>query len=114
VWRTSSYSGENGNCVAVKFPAAGPVAVRDSKNPDGPQLAFQASVWAGFVKRSKLLEDGEIPFDKRGRHRRVRVADVAAYRERARVERRSALTEMARLAVEDRSYDTVDGFAPTR
>lgn len=53
MWRTSSYSGENGNCVAVKFPAAGPVAVRDSKNPTGPQLAFPASAWAEFLKRSK-------------------------------------------------------------
>ncbi|WP_158846558.1 DUF397 domain-containing protein [Saccharothrix deserti] len=53
MWRTSSYSGENGNCVAVAFPAAGPVAVRDSKNPAGPRLAFPANAWAGFVKRSK-------------------------------------------------------------
>ena len=53
MWRTSSYSGENGNCVAVKFPTAGPVGVRDSKNPTGPQLAFPASAWAGFVKRAK-------------------------------------------------------------
>lgn len=62
----------------------------------------------------RLLEDGEIPFDRRGRHRRVRVADVVAYRERARVERRAALAEMTRLAVSDDSYDTVDGFPPTR
>jgi hypothetical protein len=53
VWRTSSYSGENGTCVAVKFPSAGPVAVRDSKNPTGPELAFPASVWTEFLKRSK-------------------------------------------------------------
>lgn len=53
MWRTSSYSAENGACVAVKFPVAGPVAVRDSKNPTGPQLAFPANAWTGFVKRGK-------------------------------------------------------------
>lgn len=52
-WRTSSYSSENGSCVAVDFPTAGPVAVRDSKNPSGPQLAFPANAWAGFVKHRK-------------------------------------------------------------
>ncbi|MFD1149590.1 DUF397 domain-containing protein [Saccharothrix hoggarensis] len=52
-WRTSSYSSENGSCVAVSFPADGPVGVRDSKNPTGPRLAFPASAWTGFVKRAK-------------------------------------------------------------
>ncbi|MGW7429178.1 DUF397 domain-containing protein [Streptomyces sp. NPDC054861] len=48
-WRTSSYSGpEGGNCVEV---AAHPttVHVRDSKDPDGPQLALTPSAWAAFV-----------------------------------------------------------------
>ncbi|MEO6085460.1 MAG: DUF397 domain-containing protein [Umezawaea sp.] len=48
-WRTSSYSSENGSCVAVRFPAAGPVAVRDSKNPTGPSLAFPATAWTAFL-----------------------------------------------------------------
>ena len=48
-WRVSSYSGENGTCVAVRFPEAGPVAVRDSKNPTGPSLAFPASAWTAFL-----------------------------------------------------------------
>lgn len=48
-WRISSHSGENGTCVAVDFPAAGPVAVRDSKNPSGPSLAFPATAWTGFL-----------------------------------------------------------------
>ena len=48
-WRKSSYSGgEGGECVEV---AAHPttVHVRDSKNPDGPQLAVSPSSWAAFV-----------------------------------------------------------------
>jgi len=46
----------------------------------------------------KLLETGEIPFEQPGRHRRVRLADVLAYRERASVERRSALDRMVEIA----------------
>lgn len=42
-WRSSSHSADNGSCVAVNFPAAGPVAVRDSKNPSGPSIAFLAA-----------------------------------------------------------------------
>jgi hypothetical protein len=39
-WRTSSYSGSNGGaCVEVGTTGAS-VAVRDSKHPNGPQLAF--------------------------------------------------------------------------
>lgn len=32
-WRTSSYSGANGDCVEVGRPAPGVIAVRDSKDP---------------------------------------------------------------------------------
>ena len=46
----------------------------------------------------KLLESGEIPFEQPGRHRRVRLADVLAYRERASVERRGALDRMVEIA----------------
>ncbi|MEU7292008.1 DUF397 domain-containing protein [Streptomyces exfoliatus] len=48
-WFKSSYSGpEGGECVEV---AAQPTAVhiRDSKNPDGPQLAVSPAAWAAFV-----------------------------------------------------------------
>jgi hypothetical protein len=48
-WRTSSFSGANGNCVAVASLADGGLAVRDSKAPDGPVLIFTASEWAAFT-----------------------------------------------------------------
>jgi Domain of unknown function (DUF397) len=53
VWRRSSYSGDNGgNCVEVG--TAGPaVAVRDSKDPEGPKLAFAADTWRAFAKDVK-------------------------------------------------------------
>jgi hypothetical protein len=39
-WRTSSYSGANGNCVQVASTAPDTIAVRDSQDPRGPRLAF--------------------------------------------------------------------------
>ena len=48
-WIKSSYSGGNGACVEVKSPAPQLVAVRDSKDPDGPSLAFAPEAWAAFV-----------------------------------------------------------------
>ena len=52
-WRKSSYSGSNGG-ACVEVGTAGPaVAVRDSKHPDGPQLAFAASTWQAFTDQMK-------------------------------------------------------------
>ncbi|HVV20113.1 MAG TPA: DUF397 domain-containing protein [Pseudonocardiaceae bacterium] len=49
-WRKSSYSGASGNnaCVEVAI-GADVVGVRDSKNADGPRLAFAAARWRAFV-----------------------------------------------------------------
>lgn len=48
VWRKSSRSGASGACVEVG-PTGDDVLVRDSKNPDGPRLAFTRRAWATFV-----------------------------------------------------------------
>jgi hypothetical protein len=55
-WRTSSYSGGNGGqCVEVAAiisrhsGPAGLCAVRDSKNPGGPVLAFSPRQWRLFT-----------------------------------------------------------------
>lgn len=51
-WRKSSYSGSNGgNCIEVA--AASAVAVRDSKDPGGPELAFPAVAWTAFARQLK-------------------------------------------------------------
>ncbi|MCR6486499.1 DUF397 domain-containing protein [Amycolatopsis sp. OK19-0408] len=48
-WFKSSYSqGENTACVEVAF-AAPTVAVRDSKDPSGPNLAVDTTAWRGFL-----------------------------------------------------------------
>jgi Domain of unknown function (DUF397) len=53
-WRTSSYSGSNGgNCIEIAATAARTIAVRDSKNPAGPLLAFTAATWTAFTRELK-------------------------------------------------------------
>jgi len=49
-WRKSSYSGNGGgNCVEVagNFPHV--IAVRDSKDPDGPVLMIDPGDWRKFI-----------------------------------------------------------------
>ncbi|MHC0433220.1 DUF397 domain-containing protein [Streptomyces sp. O3] len=48
-WTKSSYSGGNGACVEVKSPVPHAIAVRDSKAPEGPALAFGPASWNAFV-----------------------------------------------------------------
>jgi hypothetical protein len=56
-WRTSSYSGTNGECVEVAADSGSRVLVRDTQDREGPVLAFQPGTWrrfAGHLKASKL------------------------------------------------------------
>lgn len=70
-WRKSSYSGNGGNCVEIAVTGDTSVAthkadadklylMRDSKNPDGPALAFTEAEWDAFVAGVK---DGEFDLD---------------------------------------------------
>ncbi len=53
VWRKSGYSSSNGGtCVEVASTETA-VAVRDSKDPDGPRLAFPAGQWQAFTRQVK-------------------------------------------------------------
>jgi Domain of unknown function (DUF397) len=50
LWRKSSHSGGGGGeCVEIAnlFPT---IAIRDSKDPDGPRLALDRAVFAAFVQ----------------------------------------------------------------
>ena len=49
-WQKSSYSGsQGGNCVEVAS-VPGTVAVRDTKNPDGPRLSVTPADWRAFTQ----------------------------------------------------------------
>ncbi|MFC0861681.1 DUF397 domain-containing protein [Sphaerimonospora cavernae] len=49
-WKKSSLSGGGGgNCVEVAANLPGVVAVRHSKNPDGPKLLFTPAEWRAFI-----------------------------------------------------------------
>lgn len=55
-WRTSSYSGGNGGqCIEVaavtdrENDPARACAIRDSRDPDGPVIAFSSEQWRRFA-----------------------------------------------------------------
>jgi len=49
----------------------------------------------------KVLEKGDIPFVKVGRHRRIRAEDLFAYKTQRDQDRSEALAELAAMDVED-------------
>jgi hypothetical protein len=48
-WRKASYSSGNGGACIEVGTAPGTVAVRDSKDPAGPALAFAPEGWRAFT-----------------------------------------------------------------
>jgi len=60
----------------------------------------------------RLLERGDIPMTKPGRHRYVQLQDLVAYRDAMRVRRREILDEMARDAEAAGLYEATDGLPP--
>lgn len=60
----------------------------------------------------RILDRGDLPMQRPGRHRYVRLSDLLDYRERTRRERRDALDEMVAVSEEAGMYDATDGLAP--
>ncbi|MFE4972103.1 DUF397 domain-containing protein [Kitasatospora sp. NPDC056651] len=58
-WYRSSYSTQGGNCVEV-IRGVRTVPVRDSKDPEGPALAFPAGAWSSFVAAVRSGEFGDV------------------------------------------------------
>ncbi len=54
-WRKSSHSGTNGQCVEIAA-TSGQVLIRDSKDREGPVLAFSPDEWRAFAAG---VRDGE-------------------------------------------------------
>ncbi|MGH3274895.1 MAG: DUF397 domain-containing protein [Streptosporangiaceae bacterium] len=49
-WKKSTRSGPTGgNCVEVAFLAGGEIALRNSRQPDGPALIFTRAEWDAFI-----------------------------------------------------------------
>ncbi|MBT8224380.1 MAG: DUF397 domain-containing protein [Dactylosporangium sp.] len=55
-WRKSSRSGGGDNCVEIAVSAGRHVGVRDSKDQQGPVLAFTLEKWVAFTSG---IRDGE-------------------------------------------------------
>lgn len=52
VWKKSSFSGSNqGQCVEIADVTAAhdTIAIRDSKNPEGPALLFSPAAFSSFI-----------------------------------------------------------------
>ncbi|PWI45571.1 DUF397 domain-containing protein [Streptomyces sp. ICBB 8177] len=48
-WHKSSYSSEEGGACVEVAACPSVVHVRDSKDPEGPALAFTPTAWAAFT-----------------------------------------------------------------
>ncbi|WP_405789049.1 DUF397 domain-containing protein [Streptomyces sp. NBC_00029] len=49
-WRKASYSGNTGGCCVEVATQPCKVAVRDSKNPDGPAFTVAPEAFTAFVR----------------------------------------------------------------
>jgi hypothetical protein len=52
VWRKSTYSSQDGNCVEI-CDVAGSVGIRDSKSPDRAVLRSARRDWVAFIVEAK-------------------------------------------------------------
>lgn len=59
IFKKSSYSGGDENCVEVALPGGPVTRIRDSKDPDGPALAFDRAAHAAFIA---AVATGEFDF----------------------------------------------------
>ncbi|GAA3712734.1 hypothetical protein GCM10022377_28080 [Zhihengliuella alba] len=74
--------------------------------PTDTQLTTQeAADYLGYSRPTlvKLLERGEIPFSRVGRHRRVMLRDLIEYEAEARSRRRTTLDQLTQESVRDGS-----------
>ena len=76
--------------------------------PESSELTTKQAAEVLGVSRPfliRVLEAGDIPFRKVGRHRRVLMKDVLAYKQTMQVKSRAALDELVKLSEEMGGYD---------
>ena len=57
-WSKSSHSSANGQCIEVAQNLPGIVAIRDSKDPDGPKLLISPADWLTFLSKVRDAQSG--------------------------------------------------------
>ena len=76
--------------------------------PVGRELTTQQAADLLNVSRQyvvRLLDEGRIPYGKTGKHRRLRIEDVLAFKETRDKDRRAGLRELSRMTQELGGYD---------
>jgi excisionase family DNA binding protein len=76
--------------------------------PLGKELTTQQAANLLNVSRQylvRLLDEGRIAFRKTGKHRRLRIEDVLAFKEQRDKDRRAGLRELSRLTQDFGGYD---------
>ena len=76
--------------------------------PVGKEITTQQAADLLNVSRQylvRLLDEGRIPFRKTGKHRRLRIQDVLAFKEERDKDRRAGLRELSRLTQDLGGYD---------
>jgi excisionase family DNA binding protein len=76
--------------------------------PVGKELTTQQAADLLNVSRQylvRLLDEGRLPFTKTGKHRRLRIEDVLAFRDKRDAERRAALRGLTELTEELGGYE---------
>jgi excisionase family DNA binding protein len=76
--------------------------------PVGKELTTQQAANLLNISRQylvRLLDEERIPFRKTGKHRRLRIEDVLAFKDKRDKDRRAGLRELSRLTQELGGYD---------
>jgi excisionase family DNA binding protein len=76
--------------------------------PVGKEVTTQQAADLLNVSRQylvRLLDGGRIPFRKTGKHRRLRIEDILAFKDQRDRDRRAGLRELSRMTQEFGGYD---------